>query len=141
MKIVIGFDGSENSRKAVNFLGNFCHTMTEIFIVNIIELQQATLNTTEQYFLTKAKILKILEEETRKIRNEICKEKSDKIEIDIKIIESNRIAPAIIDFAKAIEADLIVVGSRGLGQIKRAFLGSVSSELIEKSPFPVLVVK
>lgn len=30
MKIVIDFDGSENSRKAVNFLGNFYRTITEI---------------------------------------------------------------------------------------------------------------
>lgn len=141
MKVVIGFDGSENSRKAMNFLGNFCHAITEIFIVNIIELRQAALNTTEEYFLTKAKISKILEEEKRKIENEICKEKNDKINVYIRIIESDRIAPTIIDFAKTIEADLIVVGSRGLNQIKRAFLGSVSSELIEKSPFPVLVVK
>jgi nucleotide-binding universal stress UspA family protein len=36
---------------------------------------------------------------------------------------------------------MIVTGSRGLSKIKRAILGSVSSELVAKSPVPVLVVK
>jgi len=42
--------------------------------------------------------------------------------------------------AKAREADLIVVGRRGMGAVKRFFLGSVSARLIELSEVPVLVV-
>jgi nucleotide-binding universal stress UspA family protein len=39
------------------------------------------------------------------------------------------------------EADLIVVGSRGLGTVKGALLGSVSREVLAKAKTPVLVVK
>jgi nucleotide-binding universal stress UspA family protein len=47
----------------------------------------------------------------------------------------------IIDFAKQNKLDLLVIGSRGLGGIKEAFLGSVSNAVARKSHVPVLVVK
>ena len=47
----------------------------------------------------------------------------------------------MIDFIKHNKFDLIVIGSRGLGGIKEAFLGSVSNVIVHKSHVPVLVVK
>ena len=47
----------------------------------------------------------------------------------------------ITNFAKQNKFDLVVVGSRGLGGIKEAFLGSVSNAIVHKSHVPVLVVK
>ena len=50
----------------------------------------------------------------------------------------------IIEYAKEIDADLIVVGRRGAGlieDVRAAVLGSVASSLIKKSPCPVLVVR
>ena len=38
------------------------------------------------------------------------------------------------------EADVVVAGSRGLGAIGRALMGSVSTELARRAPCPVLVV-
>jgi nucleotide-binding universal stress UspA family protein len=39
------------------------------------------------------------------------------------------------------DADMVVVGSRGLGAIAGALLGSVSKSLVEISPVPVLVAR
>ena len=50
-------------------------------------------------------------------------------------------AMAIVDFARAREADMIVVGSRGLGRIAGAILGSVSSAVAQHADRPVLVAK
>lgn len=51
------------------------------------------------------------------------------------------IADAIVGIAAAASADLIVVGSRGHGPIRRAVLGSVSREVLGAADVPVLVVK
>jgi nucleotide-binding universal stress UspA family protein len=47
----------------------------------------------------------------------------------------------ILRLARDIDADLIVVGSRGLGPIKSAILGSTSREVLSRADRPVLVVR
>ncbi|HEY7398577.1 MAG TPA: universal stress protein [Gaiellaceae bacterium] len=49
-------------------------------------------------------------------------------------------ADQLADLADAEEAELIVVGSRGRGALRAAFLGSVSTDLIGVARCPVLVV-
>jgi nucleotide-binding universal stress UspA family protein len=49
-------------------------------------------------------------------------------------------ADRLADLAEELEARLIVVGSRGRGAFKAAFLGSVSGELIGVARSPVLIV-
>ena len=43
--------------------------------------------------------------------------------------------------AVALGADVLVVGSRGLGAVSGATLGSVSQALVRRSPIPVTVVR
>ncbi|KAK4382143.1 Universal stress protein A-like protein [Sesamum angolense] len=47
----------------------------------------------------------------------------------------------ICDVAEQMQMDLIAVGSRGLGKIKRAFMGSVSDYVTHHAKCPVLVIK
>lgn len=48
---------------------------------------------------------------------------------------------AILEKADELGADLIIMGSRGLGVLKGALLGSVSRMLVENAKCPVLIVK
>jgi nucleotide-binding universal stress UspA family protein len=50
-------------------------------------------------------------------------------------------AEAILEVASAQNADLIVVGSRGLSGIKRFLLGSVSSKVSEHASCSVMIVR
>jgi nucleotide-binding universal stress UspA family protein len=50
-------------------------------------------------------------------------------------------AQLILDLARRREVDLIVVGSRGLGAVKGALFGSVSSEVVHNADRPVLVAR
>ena len=60
--------------------------------------------------------------------------------IERRIVDG-RAATRIVDEAAAWEADLIVVGSRGLGRLSTMVLGSVSAEVVDHAPCPVLVTR
>lgn len=49
------------------------------------------------------------------------------------------VADVILDVAEERDADLIVVGHRGLGAVGRIFVGSVSNRIVHESSCPVLV--
>ena len=52
-----------------------------------------------------------------------------------------RPATAIVEEARTTNANLVVLGSRGHGTIETMLLGSVSAEVIDHSPVPVLVAR
>jgi nucleotide-binding universal stress UspA family protein len=47
----------------------------------------------------------------------------------------------IVDSAEEIDAGLIVMGSRGLGRIRRLLMGSVSDSVVRHAHCPVLIVR
>ena len=55
------------------------------------------------------------------------------------IVLRGRPATALLDEATRFGADLMMGGSRGLGTISRLLLGSVSAEVVDHAPCPVLV--
>lgn len=54
------------------------------------------------------------------------------------VLRSGTPSEVLLDAAK--DADLVVVGTRGLGSVGSAFFGSVSTRLAARSPAPVIVV-
>jgi nucleotide-binding universal stress UspA family protein len=51
------------------------------------------------------------------------------------------VAEEIVSLAEEIGAGLIVIGSRGLGGIRRALMGSVSDSVVRHAHCPVMVVR
>lgn len=51
------------------------------------------------------------------------------------------VAEEIVNLAEEMGAGLIVIGSRGLGGIRRALMGSVSDSVVRHAHCPVLVVR
>lgn len=60
--------------------------------------------------------------------------------VDGKLLRG-RAASAILDHARDFRADLVIIGSRGHGGIATLLLGSVSSEVVDHAPCPVLVAR
>lgn len=57
------------------------------------------------------------------------------------ILENGDAADVILDAAEKQKANLIVVGSRGQGELKSLFLGSVSHKVANRSDINVITVK
>jgi Universal stress protein UspA and related nucleotide-binding proteins len=61
-------------------------------------------------------------------------------QVERRVIKG-RAATAIMNAARELGADLIVLGSRGRGPLRSMLLGSVSAEVADHAPCPVLVAR
>jgi nucleotide-binding universal stress UspA family protein len=60
--------------------------------------------------------------------------------VEVRVLEG-RPATEIVAEARRFAADLIVMGARGLSTVRRLLVGSVSSEVVDHAPCPVLVAR
>jgi nucleotide-binding universal stress UspA family protein len=63
------------------------------------------------------------------------------IKVKTDVIEANRPAETITDYAREKKMDLIVMATHGLSGFKKLFLGSVSSGVLNQSNVPVLLIR
>jgi nucleotide-binding universal stress UspA family protein len=56
-------------------------------------------------------------------------------------LREGRPAEEIVELARELSVGLVVVGSRGLGAVKRLIVGSVSEGVVDLAPCPTLVVR
>jgi len=86
----------------------------------------------------------IMNEFSRHGREILAKVKDDLEPYGLKIatdIAVGHPAEEIVKKAKEMDCDLVVMGSRGLGEIKGYLLGSVSNRVTRHASCPVLVVR
>lgn len=62
------------------------------------------------------------------------------IRYDVKILHGEP-GPAIVKHANKDEADVVVIGSRGLNSLQEMVLGSVSHKVAKRVNCPILIVK
>ena len=60
--------------------------------------------------------------------------------VDVRVEESSDARGPILDLARTLPADLIVMGSHGRSGIERFLLGSVAERVLRSAPCPVMVV-
>lgn len=63
------------------------------------------------------------------------------VEGEVGDVAVGRVAQDIMETAKAFEADLIVMGSRGLSDVQGLLLGSITHKVMHLTQVPVLVVR
>ena len=84
--------------------------------------------------------------ELRRQGQEILDEQVEKIrasggEVTKAYLRKGRTSNEVIALSKEIDADLLVVGSRGLGTVRRILMGSQSEEIVHHAQVPVLVIR
>ncbi|HET9085543.1 MAG TPA: universal stress protein [Candidatus Limnocylindrales bacterium] len=66
--------------------------------------------------------------------------RGDDRSVEVRVLDG-RPATEIVAEAERFEADLVVMGARGLSSVRRLLLGSVSSEVVDHAPCPVLIAR
>lgn len=134
--ILVPVDGSDGSDKAVEKaveIAKICGAkLNFLYVANINQLAINAALTHAILEAVKKAGQTILERAENLVPNEISYE---------TFLETGSPAVMILDFKEKLSADLIVMGSRGLGLVKGVLLGSVSQYIMEQADCPVLVVK
>ena len=76
-----------------------------------------------------------------KLKRQVTDNEVAKLEINTEAIHGISTAISIVDYASKIDADLIVINTRGRKGVKRLILGSVTEKVIQEAPCAVLALK
>ncbi len=137
-RILVAVDGSESALRAARMAADvairFGARLTLAYVVPRLLLPP------DVYGLTVAEV----EREQRAHADELIHEALAKLGEPGVDVETNVLngppAESLAEAAAAPDVDLVVVGSRGKGAVKRMLLGSVSDRLVHICPKPILVV-
>lgn len=141
-KILVAYDGSEFSERAVEEAQKQAAQaeQAELHILSVVEVSGPSTNVLLQESFTT--------ETAEKTQNQLQKLEESIEQNNLNIITKVLIAEdkdnpgeKVCSYAKENGMEMIVVGSRGLGNVKGLFLGSVSNNIIQHAEIPVLVVK
>ncbi len=136
-KIVLAVDGSQQSQKAVPLAIDIAKkSAADVVVVHVREHMVDLGGVWERESESRA----------RAIVDGACKELEGagvtaNAEIRRSLDGSGRIAQEIIDTADEEEADLIVMGSRGVSNLRSLLLGSVAHKVLQLSSQPVLIAR
>lgn len=144
-KILIAVDGSDQALHAFNFYVSTVHRAdNEVVILHCPELTQAF-----------SKHLKAgdhsqdwseLLEQEKKRWNTVQERyqaliEEHKLKGEFEVEPSNKPGESIVRVATDKKADMIVMGTRGLGTIRRTIMGSVSDYVVHHAHCPVIVCR
>lgn len=136
-KIVVGYDGSEYSKKALDIGLIMAQKMgSSLVVVTVLSAPEfsATIDEIDESFNHAEKKVQPQLDELKKM----CLAQG--VEIETAILKGHP-AESIVKFASQRKADLIIMGTRGIGGFKSLVIGSVAQKVVSYSKVPVMVVK
>jgi len=150
MKILVCTDGSKYSQKAIreaSVIAEGCQA-NEVAIIHVHDYNSAkmypyaNLGMNPEYM---ERLQKISAEDKAECRKKLSESKKIFKDKNIKVrtmLKEGPVSDTIVKVAQKEGFDMIVVGSRGMGGLKKMFLGSVSNAIIQEAKnCSVLVVK
>lgn len=141
-KILVGLDGSDYSLKALEFAIDLAKKYhSQLVLVHVVMRQIYAINPPEAGVLAGTAIVRELEADGKAI---LAKgEEAVKAQGVLVVTRLRQGVPAeeLLRAAVDEKVDLIVLGSRGLSQVKAFFLGSVSDKVSHHAKCPTLIVR
>ena len=135
-KILVPVDGSESSErafsKAVELAAALKAKLVFLYVANVNQLAVNSCLSSE--------LLEAVNKAGDVVLTHAEENVPENVETE-RILETGSPAPTIADVAEDCGADLVVMGSRGLGLVKGVLLGSVSQYVVENAKCAVMVVK
>ncbi len=141
MKILVCIDGSLQSEKALNKaieLSTGCK-ISEVSLIHVYESFQRTYSVEDLERLQEMQT-KVFEQRKQMMEEAAVQFKEHGIDVEM-IIEEGHPSRTISKVADDGNFDMVILGNRGLGGLKKIFLGSVSNAVIQETKASVLVVK
>lgn len=141
-RILVAYDGSEMSKRAVAEanLQAVEAPQREIHLLAVVTPTGPATNAAVSKSLGR-EMADRFQSEMEELKQEFKSHNIDVItEVVVSPVKENA-AVQIVAYANKHDMDLIIIGSRGLGNMKKMLLGSVSSKVVQQASCPVLVMK
>ena len=141
-RILLATDGSEDAALAARAAADLSKaTGSELHVVHVLPRfpRHAYPGITPEVY---SYVLDETYEEARRLLEEEAKRvESGGSRVTESHIKRGQFVDEILDLAEEIGAGLILMGSRGLGPVKRLLLGSIAEGVVHDAPCPVLVLR
>ncbi|MGZ5384664.1 MAG: universal stress protein [Acidimicrobiia bacterium] len=139
MIIVVGIDESEPSVRGLRRAIDMATALeAELHVIHAVHIPGTLLAVLNQVPADIVQIEKAQRDSVWAVADPLLEEAS----IEVKRVDLNGYpADAVVEYAEGIGADLIVIGSRGRGELAALFLGSTSHRILHLAGCDVLVVK
>jgi nucleotide-binding universal stress UspA family protein len=143
-KILLATDGSKDAQLATTTAADLAKsTGSDLHVVSVFPASAYVHPYYEDHFPEAAERLRC---EARKERQEMLDEQVDRVQeaggdVAQTHIRTGETAEEMVTLAEEMGAGLIVMGSKGLGGIRRALIGSVSAAVVAHAHCPVMVVR
>ncbi len=144
MKILLASDGSTSATNAVDTVSSLALPAgTEILLVAVLGAAPDLFGSAwESYVPADAEAIERQMVDELKAALDGLKARLERPGVVVRSeVLRGRAATRVVEESNVLGADLIVVGSRGLGGWKRLLLGSVSAEIVDHATCPVLVAR
>ncbi len=141
MKILLAVDGSEHALRAARHVAAMGGYLTRPPTVLLLNVQPPVASGLVRRFLSQQALDGYYRDEARTALEPVeAVLAASGLRAESHVVVGD-IAATIAEFATSHGCDQIVMGTRGLGGVKGALLGSVASEVLHLADRPVLLVK
>ena len=137
-RIGVGFDGSAESRAALHVAAGIASARQgRLSVVAVAQVQPSGSTSPWGFGWSSPEVIATAHDRTQQLVDEALEDLPDGPAADGRVV-NGMAAPILVELAE--DMDLLVMGSRGYGPVRRVLLGSVSAYVVRFAPCPVVVI-